>query len=92
MKNKHFFAICIALVLCIPAINHVSAQGVAFNATGAAADASAMVDVASTSKGMLIPRMTNAQINVISSPATGLMAYMTDFNPGFYYNGWGCIS
>ena len=85
MKNRHFFAICIALAICIPAFNQASAQGVAFNASGAAADASAMVDVSSTSKGMLIPRMTNAQINAISSPATGLMVYQTDGTPGFYY-------
>ena len=88
MKNNHFFAICMALALCIPAINHACAQGVAFNATGVAADASAMVDVSSTTKGMLIPRMTNAQISAISSPATGLMVYQTDGAIGFYhYNG-----
>ena len=37
--------------------------------------ASAMLDVQSTSKGMLIPRMTTAQRTAISSPATGLMVF-----------------
>jgi len=49
------------------------------------ADASAILDVVSTSKGMLVPRMTNAQRNAISSPATGLLIYQTNSTPGFYY-------
>ena len=85
MKNKHLLAICVALVICISATNHVSAQGVAFNASGAAADASAMVDIASTSKGMLIPRMTNAQMMAIPAPATGLLVFQTDGVYGYYF-------
>jgi len=49
------------------------------------ADASAILDVVSTSKGMLVPRMTNSQRNGISSPATGLLIYQIDNTPGFYY-------
>ena len=85
MKNKHLFAICMAFALSIPSTKHANAQGVAFNTTGAAADASAMVDVTSTTSGMLIPRMTNAQMVAIPSPATGLQVYKTDGTPGFYY-------
>ena len=85
MKNKHLLAICVALVLCISATNHVSAQGVAFNTSGAAADASAMVDIASTSKGMLVPRMTTAQLISIPAPATGLLVYQTDGTSGYYF-------
>lgn len=49
---------------------------------------SAELDVASTSKGALVPRMTAAQKLAISSPATGLLIYQTDGTPGFkYYNG-----
>ena len=51
-------------------------------------DASAIVDVTSTEKGMLIPRMTAAQRGMITSPATGLMVFQTDATAGFYfYNG-----
>jgi hypothetical protein len=51
-------------------------------------DASAQLDVVSTSKGVLLPRMTLAQRNLISTPATGLMVYQTDNTPGYYfYNG-----
>lgn len=47
--------------------------------------ASAMLDVNSTTKGFLTPRMTQSQRNLISSPATGLLIYQTDNTPGFYY-------
>ncbi|NQV02585.1 MAG: hypothetical protein HQ542_08070 [Bacteroidia bacterium] len=46
-----------------------------------------MLDVASTSKGMLIPRMTVAQRDAISSPATGLIVYVTTYNKYYFYNG-----
>ena len=48
-------------------------------------DASAALDITSTSGGLLIPRMTNTQRDAISSPATGLMVYQTDGTVGFYY-------
>ena len=53
-------------------------------------DASSVLDIrsASNDKGILIPRMTQAQRNAISSPAIGLMIFQTDGNIGFYfYNG-----
>jgi hypothetical protein len=40
--------------------------------------ASALLDVSSTTKGVLIPRMTTTQRNAISSPAIGLQIYNTD--------------
>ena len=46
---------------------------------------SAMLDVKSIDKGMLIPRMTQAQRDAIISPATALLIYQTDNNPGYYY-------
>ncbi len=58
------------------ALHHVlNAQGVSVNTTGAPADASAMMDVQSTTKGVLIPRMTTAQRNAIAVPATGLLVF-----------------
>ena len=48
---------------------------------------SAQLDVQSTSKGMLIPRMTQAELNAIISPAQGLMVYNTSTNSFQYYNG-----
>src|SRR4029078_12894801 len=70
-------------------------QGVAITTDGTSPDNSAMLDIKSTSKGILIPRMTVAQRTAIASPANGLLIYQTDGTTGFYfYNGiaWTPIS
>ena len=61
-------------------------QGVAINTDASQPDNSAILDIKSINKGILIPRMTAAQCNAIVNPATGLMIYRTDGTPGFYYN------
>jgi hypothetical protein len=48
-------------------------------------DASAALDITSTTGGLLVPRMTAAQRDLISPAATGLMIYQTDGTAGFYY-------
>ncbi len=49
-------------------------------------NASAMLDVSSTSKGILIPRMTKAERQAIGSPADGLIVYQTSPDSiGFHY-------
>ena len=48
-------------------------------------DASSILDVESTDKGILIPRLTTVQINAITNPANGLMVYNTDLNE-FHFN------
>jgi hypothetical protein len=61
------------------------AQSLAVNTTGAAANTSAMVDIASTTKGLLIPRMTSIQRSPgIASPVEGLMVFQTDAPVGLY--------
>jgi len=47
-------------------------------------NASSLLDISSTSKGMLIPRMNNAQLTAVTNPATGLFIYQTDIDSGFY--------
>ena len=55
--------------------------------------ATAALDVSSTTKGVLIPRMTAAQKSAISSPSNGLLIFQTDAPAGFYfYNGSAWIS
>ena len=58
-------------------------------------DASAALDIQSTTQGMLIPRMTASQRGMIAAPALGLLVYQTDAIAGFYfYNGtaWASLS
>jgi len=50
-------------------------------------NASALLDVTSTTQGLLPPRMTTTQRNAISSPAAGLMIYNTTTNKLNFYNG-----
>ncbi len=59
-------------------------QSVSINQTGALPDSSAMLDVSSSSKGLLIPRMTKAQRDAIANPAHGLMIIQTDTNHGVW--------
>jgi len=50
--------------------------------------ASALLELSSTTKGLLLPRMTKTQRDAISSPATGLAVFQTDNVPGYrVYNG-----
>jgi len=49
-------------------------------------NASAKLEIASTDKGLLIPRMTAAQRAAIVTPANGLLVYQTDSETGFYVN------
>jgi Protein of unknown function (DUF1566) len=74
---------------------HIYSQGTSINTSGAAADASAILDVSSTTQGMLVPRMTQTQRLAIAAPASGLLVYQTDSLKGLYYfNGtvWGIFS
>jgi len=67
-------------------------QSVSINTTGNVADTSAMLDITSAAKGILIPRMTQAQKLAIFSPADGLLVYQIDVTKGFYFyntiSGW----
>lgn len=47
---------------------------------------SAELDITSTNKGVLVPRMTTTQKNAIASPAIGLLVFDTDENTFFYFN------
>ncbi len=76
MKNitKIFLATCLLTGL----IYNIDAQSVGINADGSAPDNSAMLDVSSTSKGFLPPRMTDVQRDAISNPVAGLVIWCTN--------------
>ncbi|MBC7419720.1 MAG: hypothetical protein H7328_03235, partial [Bdellovibrio sp.] len=73
--------------------NSNAGSGMAILANGnvgigtAAPASSSLLDVSSTTKGFLPPRMTRAQRNAVVSPAQALMIYNTDDNTIDYYNG-----
>ena len=60
---------------------------VGINTDNSSPDASSMLDIKSTTSGLLIPRMSAIDRDNISSPATGLMVYVTDDNNFYYYDG-----
>jgi len=54
-------------------------------------DATAILDITSTAKGILAPRMTTAQRTAITTPAQGLLVYDTDLKLFYYFSspsGW----
>lgn len=81
---KHFITITSIAILSIGTTLH--AQNVGINTT--TPDPSSELDVTSTNKGFLTPRMTQVERNAINNPATGLLIYQTDNTAGFYvYDG-----
>jgi hypothetical protein len=73
----------IALLLAAGTLYNAPAsygQNVGINNSGAAPAPSAMLDLSSTTMGMLVPRMTTAQMNGIVAPAVSLLIYNTTVN------------
>ena len=84
---SNMLKIILSTVMCtFLFIANVNAQNMSINADGTAPDNSAMLDVSSTTSGLLAPRMTIIQRNAITNPATGLLIFQTNSDSGFYYN------
>ncbi|GAB5538949.1 MAG: hypothetical protein Salg2KO_10520 [Salibacteraceae bacterium] len=64
-----------------------NAQNMSINDDGSDPAASAMLDISDNSRGLLMPRLTQAQITSIASPATGLILYNTTDSVFQYFNG-----
>jgi hypothetical protein len=88
MKQQFFFT----LLFLAAFVKNSSSQSVSVNADGSTAHSSAMLDIKSTAKGLLIPRMNTSLRNAIANPATGLQVYDTDLNLFYYYNGTAWVS
>jgi len=73
------------IILVLLTITTTFAQ-VAINADGSSFDNNAILDIKSSTKGLLIPRMTSAQIEAIPSPAAGLLVYSTDDKTIYCYH------
>ena len=81
MKNKIFTTIMLLVILQ----ETVFAQ-MGVNSTGAVPASSAMLDVSSTTKGFLPPRMTTAQRTAIASPVAGLIVFDTTLNQLYIFS------
>ncbi len=84
-----FLRFVIAITVAVTLQFKAQSQSVAVNATGNVADVSSILDVESTIKGILVPRMNKTQKNAIASPAMGLLVFQNAPDSiGFhYYNG-----
>jgi hypothetical protein len=63
------------------------AQSMGISGVAIIPDPSSILEMRTTTKGMLIPRMTETERDLISSPANGLMAYNTSTNQFNFYDG-----
>ena len=81
MDTKKYFLLLLLTFL------QISYAQVGINTNGNSPDASSMLDVQSTNSGILIPRMTAAERDNITSPAISLTVFNTDDNQFYYYNG-----
>ena len=86
---KHFFTLLAVVLLTASTYAQVGIGTTNPNA-------SAALDITSTTKGLLMPRMTNVQRLAISNPAAGLQDFITDLDGGsfIFYDGteWGTLS
>ncbi len=90
MRKIKFLVLFISSMLLINV--QMYAQNVGINSDGSTPNASAMLDIKSSDKGLLIPRValtSTSSASPITSPATSLLVYNTattgDVTPGYYY-------
>ncbi len=88
--NTILACLAIALAFSLPA------QNVGINDDNSTPDANAMLDVKSTTKGALFPRMTTAQRNTLGAlnPTEGMLVFDTDIEAYFYFtnSAWAQLS
>lgn len=94
--------VILSVSLFFTAMLIANAQNVAINTIVAVADASSLLDVSSTTKGVLVPRVALTATNVaapVTTPANSLLVYniatagagtATGVSPGYYY--WNATS
>src|SRR4029453_1495916 len=81
MQMKKLFTI--SLIIFIHLVGY--SQGVAINETGAIADPSAILDISSSTKGLLIPHLRTIERISIPNPANGLMVFDIDTWTFWYF-------
>lgn len=90
---RRLFIMALALAILLPTLRLTSyAIGYAQSVPGigigtSTPHPSAVLDLSFTDKGVLFPRLTTAQRNAISNPATGLLIYNSEANVLQVYDG-----
>lgn len=84
-RRSGFLFALIAVLLIF--INFSANAQVSVNTDGSEADGSAMLEVKSSDKGVLPPRLSTPLMKAIESPVSGLMIYNTDEKCLFYFEG-----
>ena len=75
------------LIIVLLSSNTIHAQSMGISNVAITPDPSSILEMRTTTKGVLIPRMTTAERDLISSPANGLMIYNTSTSRFNFHNG-----
>lgn len=87
MKSFKFILAAICAFTVLSTTKTVLGQSVSINATGASADAQSILDVSSSTKGVLLPRLTDhSSITPTSGSDDGLMVYDTTTDSYWYWD------
>lgn len=94
MNPKHLLRIAFCCVLVWAAASVTVKAQVKIGGTPGAPHPSAILELADTSRGLLLPRLNNTQRNAIGTPAAGLLLYNTSQNAFNLYgpNNWQTIN
>ena len=76
----------ILLTVLLAVLTSVTFSQVAINETGADPDPSAILDLSSSDKGFLVPRVSTTERNAIATTQSGLLVYDIDTESFWYYN------
>ncbi|MGE5355063.1 MAG: tail fiber domain-containing protein [Deltaproteobacteria bacterium] len=84
---KNFIKTTVIIICLLFAFNSIYSQTTIITDVNSytSGEITAVLDVHSTNKGLIIPRLTLSARNGITNPATGLLIYQTDNDPGFYF-------
>ena len=86
--HKYFILKSLILIFIITLSSFAMlGQSVSINEDASAPHLSAMLDIKSTTKGLLIPRMTTVERTAILTPALGLMVFDITTNSYWFHNG-----
>jgi hypothetical protein len=84
MEMNQIKTINMLLLLCLSSSIYAQ-SGIVISETEKDADPSAILEVQSTTQGVLMPRVTLTQRDAIANPALGLLVYQTNEIAGFHY-------